>query len=317
MKPYAFVVAVMAQAASAHYFFDSVVANGAAGPSFQYIRDFTRATKYNPIKYSNNPAVDIRDGSYVDGPDIRCNQGAFTNAGRTNILEVAAGNSVTVKLGVGATMQHPGPALFYMSKAPGDVKAYDGSGDWFKIGQEGVCNKGGDFTKDAWCTWDRNTVTATVPKDTPAGEYLLRVEHIGIHKSHVKQPEHFVSCVQVKVTGNGKGTPGPLVKFPGAYKYEDPYVSFSIYGGYKEFPFPGPAVWSGGSSDTLALPTESTATTPKISTVTTKISTIPTNISTVPTNISTVPTTISTVVRPTAIPSGGSPVRGCAAKARS
>lgn len=57
-----------------------------------------------------------------------------------------------------------------------------------------------------------------------------------------------MSCVQVKVTGGGNGTPGPLVKFPGAYKYTDPYVSFSLYNGYKAFPMPGPAVWTGGSS---------------------------------------------------------------------
>lgn len=67
-----------------------------------------------------------------------------------------------------------------MSKAPGDdVKIYDGSGDWFKIGETGVCNEGGDFTKDAWCTWDKNTLTATIPSDIPSGEYLMRFEHIG------------------------------------------------------------------------------------------------------------------------------------------
>jgi hypothetical protein len=67
-----------------------------------------------------------------------------------------------------------------MSKAPtGSVKAYDGSGDWFKIGQTGVCNQSGDFTTNAWCSWDKNTLTATIPKNTPSGEYLLRVEHIG------------------------------------------------------------------------------------------------------------------------------------------
>ncbi|KAG6355582.1 hypothetical protein INS49_003544 [Diaporthe citri] len=244
-------VLALAQVASAQYFFDSVVENGAAGTSFQYIRDFTRATKYNPIKWSENPAEDIRDNSFIDGS--RCNQGAFTNAAKTDVLEVAAGSDVTVQLGVGATMQHPGPALYYMSKAPGgDVKTYDGSGDWFKIGETGVCNESGDFTKDAWCTWDMNTLTATIPSDTPSGEYLVRFEHIGIHKSFMNESEHFVSCLQVKATGGGSGTPGPLVQFPGAYKYTDPYVSFSIYNGYKALTMPGPAVWAGGSSSSRA-----------------------------------------------------------------
>ncbi|KAH6682293.1 fungal cellulose binding domain-containing protein [Plectosphaerella plurivora] len=248
MKVSAVLIAAVAQVASAHYFFDSVVVNGAATPSFRYIRDFTRATKYNPIKFSSNPSADLRDGSTIDGPDAVCNQGAFTNAGKTQVLEVAAGSDVTVRLGVRATMQHPGPSLFYMSKAPtGDVKAYDGSGDWFKISQTGVCSQSGDFTTNAWCSWDKSDLTATIPKNTPSGEYLLRVEHIGIHRSHVNQPEHFVSCVQVKVTGGGNGTPGPMVKFPGAYKSTDAYANFSIYGGHKTFPFPGPAVWDGAA----------------------------------------------------------------------
>lgn len=67
----------------------------------------------------------------------------------------------------------------YMSKAPGDVRAYDGSGDWFKIAEEGICNSGGDYTGDAWCTWEREWMAATIPKDTPNGEYLVRMEHVG------------------------------------------------------------------------------------------------------------------------------------------
>lgn len=108
MKVSAFVIGALAQVASAHYFFDANIINGAATPAFRYIRDFTRATRYNPIKFSSNPAADIRDNSHADGPDIRCNQGAFSNAGRTEVLTVNAGDEVRVRLGVGATMEHPG-----------------------------------------------------------------------------------------------------------------------------------------------------------------------------------------------------------------
>ena len=72
----------------------------------------------------------------------------------------------------------------YMSRAPSDnVKAYDGSGDWFKIFQEGVCDTAADFTSKAWCSWERNWIAATIPKNTPSGEYLVRVEHIGKKQS--------------------------------------------------------------------------------------------------------------------------------------
>lgn len=180
MKTFTFALAAVAQVASAHYFFDVSTVNGQGSAPFQYIREFTRATYYNPIKFSSNPPEDIRDNSFADGEDIRCNQGAFTNAGNTEVLALNAGDTISFTLGVDATMQHPGPSFVYMSRAPGDdVASYDGSGDWFKIFEEGVCNVGGDFTTDAWCSWDQDTITATIPAGVPDGQYLVRVEHIG------------------------------------------------------------------------------------------------------------------------------------------
>ncbi|KAK0383488.1 hypothetical protein NLU13_9399 [Sarocladium strictum] len=263
MKTSALFLGAIAQVASAHYFFDTTVRGGVADRQWQYVREFTRPTAYNPIKFSSNPPADIRDNSFIDGEDARCNQGAFTNAGKTDVLTVKAGSEVTVKLGVGATMQHPGPSLVYLSRAPNDdVKSYDGSGKWFKIFQEGVCNKGGDFTKDAWCSWDKNTITARIPLGTPSGQYLFRAEHIGIHRSHVNQPEHFVSCVQIEVTDGGSGVPTDTVEFPGAYKDTDEYANFSIYGGFKDFPFPGPPVWSGAGSSSAGTGGASTSSAP-------------------------------------------------------
>lgn len=195
MKVSALALTAIAQVASAHYFFNAAIINSVTQANDKYVRQSTRATKYNPIKFSSNPAADIRDQSTADGPDIVCNQGAFSSAGRTDVLTVNAGEEVRLKLAVGAKMEHPGPGLVYMSKAPGSVKEYSGiNGDWFKIFEEGVCT-GGDFTRDAWCTWGRDWIAAKVPKDTPNGEYLMRFEHIGVHRSHVNQPEHYVSCM--------------------------------------------------------------------------------------------------------------------------
>ncbi|KAL5120377.1 hypothetical protein ACEQ8H_001667 [Pleosporales sp. CAS-2024a] len=259
MKFSTVVLCAVAQVANAHYFFDTNIINGVAQPSFKYVRQSSRAIKYNPIKFSSNPPADIRDGSYADGPDIVCNQGAFASAGKTQVLTVNAGDEVRFQLAVGAKMQHPGPGLVYMSKAPGNVTEYDGiGGDWFKIFEEGVCD-GGDFTSTAWCDYGRDWIAAKIPEKTPNGDYLVRVEHIGVHRCHVNQPEHFVSCMQVRVTGGGNGTPGPMIKFPGAYKATDPYANFSIYNGRKAFPMPGPEVWSGGASNSSTSPAASTS----------------------------------------------------------
>jgi hypothetical protein len=100
--------ALAAQGAAAHYFFDTNIINGAVQPANKYVRSSTRQTKYNPIKFSSNPAADLRDGSTIDGPDARCNQGAFSSAGRTEVLTVNAGDEIRLRLAVGATMQHPG-----------------------------------------------------------------------------------------------------------------------------------------------------------------------------------------------------------------
>lgn len=252
MKFSAALIAAVAQVASAHYFMDKAIVGGVETPAFKYVRQSTRATKYNPIKFSSNPAADIRDNSHIDGPDIVCNQGAFSSAGKTDVLTVKAGDEIRLKLAVGAKFQHPGPEFVYMAKAPNSVKTFDGKdGAWFKIHEQGVCD-GGDFTSTAWCDYNRDYISARIPKDTPNGEYLARFEHIGVHRSHVNQPEHYVSCMQIKVEGGGSGTPGPTVKFPGAYKASDPYANFSIYNGRKAFPMPGPTVWKGGAGTASA-----------------------------------------------------------------
>jgi len=286
MKFSALLISTVAQVATAHYFFDTNIVGGVQQPAYKYVRQSTRPTKYNPIKFSNAPTADIRDGSFADGPDIRCNQGAFSSAAKTQVLTVNAGDEVRMKLAVGAKMGHPGPGLVYMSKAPAGVQAYDGSGDWFKIYEEGVC-EGGDFTSTAWCDYNRDFIAAKIPKDTPNGEYLVRMEHIGVHRSHVNQPEHYVGCMQVKVVGGGSGTPGPLVKFPGAYKATDPYANFSIYNGRKAFTMPGPAVWKGGATTSNTSPAAAPA---KEEVATAK------------------PTTMATVSAPAA-----TPATGCAA----
>ncbi|KAF7587123.1 hypothetical protein BBP40_007694 [Aspergillus hancockii] len=242
MKLSLLAAAAIAPFVSAHYFFDTLVIDGKETSPNQYVRSNTRPEKYNPTKW-----VNTRDNMTPDMPDFRCNKGAFTFASKTGTAEVKAGSKLAMKLGVGATMKHPGPALVYMSKAPGKANQYEGDGEWFKIFEESICDKNQDIKTNAWCTWDKDRIEFTIPADLPDGEYLIRSEHIGVHGAHDGQAEFYYECAQVKITGGGNGTPGPTVKFPGAYKKDDPSFNFSIWGGYKDYPMPGPAVWTGGS----------------------------------------------------------------------
>lgn len=171
---------------SAHYFFNELIIDGVETEKFQYVRSNTRDKKYNPTKWEN-----IRDNMTPDDLDFRCNKGAFTFAPQTETAEVRAGSKLAVKVAVDGVIQHPGPALVWMSKAPTTAQAYKGDSEWFKIFENSVCDKNGDFTKDAWCTWGKDRIEFTVPADLPDGEYLIRPEHVGIHGAHVGQAEFY------------------------------------------------------------------------------------------------------------------------------
>jgi hypothetical protein len=242
-------LASMMPMASAHYFFDKLVVNGQGSTDF--VRQNTRPTAYMPTKWINT-----FDNITPDSTDFRCNMGAG-NKGSKATANVKAGDSLAMSLGVGATMQHPGPAQVYMSKAPGSVSSYDGSGDWFKIHQETICKQGADIKKEAWCTWDKDRISFKIPQGIPDGEYLVRTEHIGLHGAHGGQAEFYYGCAQVKVSGGtGTAVPSNTVKIPGVYKKSDAAVNFSVWGGNNvQYPAqgPGPAVATFGAASSAPV----------------------------------------------------------------
>lgn len=228
-----------------HYVFDKLIIDGEITEPWQYVRENTREAKFMPTKFFNSFGTTPLDD------DFRCNQGAFSSAKKTATANVAPGVSLGMELAYGATMQHPGPAQVYMSKSTGRVDEYDGSGDWFKIHQETVCGSRDEVLRDEdWCTWDKNHLTFQIPVDTPPGEYLVRVEHIGLHGGHVGEAEFYYSCAQIRVSGNGNGQPGPLVKISGVYNNEEPGIRFNIYGAPGYSHNPGPALWNGNEAPT-------------------------------------------------------------------
>jgi hypothetical protein len=132
-----------------------------------------------------------------------------------------------------------------MSKAPGSVNSYDGSGDWFKVYETGLCGSKRPNIDGDWCTWQKDRIEFTIPQRIPPGEYLVRVEHIGIHESHVSRAQFYMECAQLKIEGSGGGSPGPLVKIPGLYKANDAGIAYNKWtNNPAPYYMPGPAVWS-------------------------------------------------------------------------
>ncbi|KAJ4290071.1 hypothetical protein N0V88_006576 [Collariella sp. IMI 366227] len=99
---------------SAHYIFQQLTTGGTKHDVYKYIRKNSNL---------NHPVTEL------DSNDLRCNVGA--NGSATETATVNAGNSFTFTLDT--PVYHQGPVSIYMSKAPGAVSDYDGSGGWFKI----------------------------------------------------------------------------------------------------------------------------------------------------------------------------------------
>jgi hypothetical protein len=106
MKPSRFfaIGAVLVQSASAHYIFSKLVLNGEASSDWQYIRQTTRSVNYMPTKFTST----FDNLTPIDN-DFRCNLGSFSNAAKTEVAEVAAGDTIAMKLFYDATIAHPGP----------------------------------------------------------------------------------------------------------------------------------------------------------------------------------------------------------------
>ncbi|PVH97828.1 lytic polysaccharide monooxygenase [Periconia macrospinosa] len=204
-------------------------------PSIQGTSDWSSVRQ--TANYQSNAGV-----TDVSSTQMRC----YTNSNRgaSNTQSVAAGSTVTFK--ATPNIFHQGPLQFYLAKVPSGQSAatWDGSGNvWFKIYTEPATRANGGLS---WASLNAGTASVKIPNATPDGEYLLRVEHIALHQA--SQPggaQFYISCAQIKVTGGGNGSPGPLVAIPGAYKSSDPGIQVNIYNTQSNYVAPGPAVWTG------------------------------------------------------------------------
>jgi len=223
-------ISALVAAVQAHYTFPDLIANGATTADWEYVR---KTTNYQ----SNGPVTD------VTSDQIRCYQLAPGNEG-AKTMSVAAGSTVGFKSS--STVSHPGVLQFYMAKVPSGQTAasWDGSGAvWFKIFSQGPNISPSGLT---WPSQGAASVSTTVPSCIPAGDYLLRVEHIALHSaSAAGGAQSYISCAQLTVTGGGSKTPSQLVAFPGAYKATDPGIMINIYYPVPtSYTAPGPAVFT-------------------------------------------------------------------------
>ncbi|TFK98093.1 glycosyl hydrolase family 61-domain-containing protein [Pterulicium gracile] len=211
-------VATLAHTVSAHYiFFQATTGSQTGGAAIRQPR--------------NNSPVESATSN-----DLRCNS---SPSAASTTASMAAGSSFSFKLD--NTFYHPGPGAVYLGQVPSGQTAanWDGSGaNWFKIAEYGAKFNPFGFVLDG-----QSTVSGTLPSSIQAGEYLLRVEQIGLHVAGA--PQWYISCAQINVTGGGSANP-PKVSIPGHVSASDPGLSVNIYYPVPtSYKVPGPAVWRG------------------------------------------------------------------------
>lgn len=146
------------------------------------------------------------------------------------VLKVNAGQSLTYN--VKTDISHPGPLAFYIAKVPSgqSVATWEpGTAKvWTKIYQDHPSISSSGMT---WPSQGAKSVSVTIPKCLADGEYLLRVEHIGLHSaSSAGGAQFYLSCAQLSVSGgSGTWSPKNTVSFPGAYTATDPGIMINIY----------------------------------------------------------------------------------------
>jgi hypothetical protein len=119
--------------------------------------------------------------------------------------------------------------------------------DFFKIHENAYDTKTREFGSEVLyknnMTWDVqipsnlkagncNMQQGLVGLLTDLGDYIIRHELIALHYATKELgPEFYVSCLNVKITGDGTAIPEKVNtgRFPGAYKIDDPYLNFDLH----------------------------------------------------------------------------------------
>jgi len=189
---------------------------------------------------SNSPVTDVTSN------DIICNVDGSTPV--SGITQVPAGASIAAQWDSGA---HPGPNIVYMAKVNNATTSTITGLSWTKISQQGIVDPSLAANAGGWSSpLPDGKYHFTVPSEIPSGQYLLRVETIGLHvASTYPGAQFYIGCVQIEVTGGGSGSPSG-VSFPGAYAGSDPGITLNIYYPVPQtYTFPGGPVWPSGSTE--------------------------------------------------------------------
>jgi hypothetical protein len=89
------------------------------------------------------------------------------------------------------------------------------------------------------------TLSATIPKNLKAGDYVIRHEIIALHGAgSVNGAQNYPQCLNLRVTGSGTVAPTSGTVGSSLYKNTEPGIIFNLYTSYTSYTYPGPALWT-------------------------------------------------------------------------
>ncbi|RPA86821.1 family 61 glycosyl hydrolase [Ascobolus immersus RN42] len=229
-----------------HGYVEEVTIGGVKYPGYNPYLDNHIAKPTPPARLfypivENHPVYDPTEGN------ITCNW-TREEEGLPKLTAVArAGSNMTIRW-TRWPESHFGPQMTYLAWCGGKkCSEYDvrnPEARFFKISQDGWNSRTRTWLQEDFLK-NNSTLTVTLPKNIPNGEYVVRHELLALHAvtNDKYGPEFYPQCWQITITG-GTGTTIPAgVPFPGAYQPNDPGIEFRTNrSNIVSYPFPGPPI---------------------------------------------------------------------------
>ncbi|OQE24526.1 hypothetical protein PENSTE_c007G01275 [Penicillium steckii] len=247
--------------------------------------------------YEDATDLGFVDGSSYSDSDIICHKDGKPGA-----------ISASVKAGGDVELQwtdwpesHHGPVITYLANCNGDCSSVDKTKlEFFKIDAAGLIddsNVPGTWATDNLIS-NNNSYTVTVPSSIESGNYVMRHEIIALHSAgETNGAQNYPQCINLKVTGGGSDSPSGTLG-TALYKNTDAGIKVNIYESMSSYTMPGPALYTGASSNSGSSGSSASTTAAASAATTTAASVAPVSSSATPVSAS----PSSTPLRSTPLP---------------
>jgi lytic cellulose monooxygenase (C1-hydroxylating) len=206
------------------------------------------------------PELDLTSPNFAcrSGGQSAASSGQIAAGGTANFFWTSDDKTINPD---GWSAGHRGPIMTYLAPCNGPCSAIADAStlQWTKIAEQGVT--GPANTQGVWATDEMRAnggvASAVIPSSIAPGEYVLRNEIIALHRAHLSEPEFYMQCGNIEVTGSGTDDlSGQGVAASQLYSTSDTQIfGFSVYdnrGDGSEWVVPGPALYAGVASSPAA-----------------------------------------------------------------